>query len=343
MKKKILTFLAVVFLIAAAHQIFATSNVEDVFGYACSQNIGCFSLNSVSSNTEPGYAAQPATFKAQFDTTANEFTAGSTAWSPVVGPISFGVACPICASVPLATGSQASAGGWSGYIYMGSVHVTSASSTSFVGRGWEGLDTDIGGQNPSDTGIGWVDFTHALLDPSSTPPPVTCGIANGQTVAVAPTTGLCSDASTPTVSGNNPWTWMCGTDTCTAQNQQYVATCGLVATTVATSTLPSNLCAPGSTLVNGSVTGSNPWSWTCSNSGQTVSCSSIPDHQPGVPYCGTTSGTCGPAGVVASAVDPTTQQWTCTDTSTFPNTVITCGGITPPPQSGPLKPIYKEN
>lgn len=36
-----------------------------------------------------------------------------------------------------------------------------------------------------------------------------CGLANGNSFSTAPTTNLCSDNSTPTVSGTGPWTWTC--------------------------------------------------------------------------------------------------------------------------------------
>ena len=50
------------------------------------------------------------------------------------------------------------------------------------------------------------------------PPTVTCGSADGETFTTAPTTNLCSDGSTPTVSGgaNGPWSWTCGAASCSA-------------------------------------------------------------------------------------------------------------------------------
>jgi len=60
------------------------------------------------------------------------------------------------------------------------------------------------------------------------PPTVTCGSADGETFTTAPTTNLCSDGSTPTVSGgaNGPWSWTCGAASCSAT--KTVAPTGVV-------------------------------------------------------------------------------------------------------------------
>lgn len=352
MKKKLLTLLIAIGIFATGHSAFAAT--MDVYGYACSQNIGCFSLNSDSSTGSAAYAAQPASFKVQYDTITNLFS--GSAWSPVVGQIDFGQTCsPItpaitgtkCAKVLLATQNQSSAGGWGGVIDMQNVQVSSPGATTFSGRGWEGWDVDSGGQTPSDVGIGWVDFSNASL---GTTPTVTCGTANGQTVSTAPTTGLCSDGSTPAVSGptGGQYTWTCGTNpntvACSATDSVTGGSpaCDVTATTVPTNTLPTNLCAAGSTLVSGSVTGNDPWSWTCKKGANTITCSTVTIVPPGVPSCGPTPGTCLPAGMVSTAV-LSNGTWTCTDTSQFPNVTITCGGNTPPGTTTPLKPVYKEN
>lgn len=44
-------------------------------------------------------------------------------------------------------------------------------------------------------------------------PIVTCGSAHASSVSVAPTSNLCSDGTTPMVSGTWPWTWTCGGST----------------------------------------------------------------------------------------------------------------------------------
>ena len=351
MKKKLLTLLIAIGMFATGHSAFAAT--MDVYGYACSQNIGCFSLNSVSSAGQTGYAAQPASFKVQYDTVTNLFS--GSGWSPIVGQVDFGQTCsPItpaitgtkCAKVLLATQNQSSAGGWGGVIDMQNVQVSTPGGSTFSGRGWEGWDVDGGGQTPSDVGVGWVDFTNASLSPV---PPVTCGTANGQTVSTAPTTGLCSDSSTPTVSGptGGQYTWTCGTNpntvSCAATDSVTGGSpaCDVTATTVPTNVLPTNLCAVGSTLF-GSVTGNDPWSWTCKKGVNTVACSTVTIPPNGVPSCGTTAGTCLPSGMVSTPVQPN-GTWTCTDTSQFPNVTITCGGNPPPPTTTPLKPVYKEN
>lgn len=354
MKKKIFTLLIAIGIFATGHSAFAAT--MDVYGYACSQNIGCFSLNSISSAGQSGYAAQPASFKVQYDTTTNLFS--GSGWSPIVGQVDFGQTCaPItpaitgakCAKVLLATTNQSSAGGWGGVIDLQNVQVSSPGATTFSGRGWEGWDVDLRGQTPSDIGVGWLDFSNASLGTTVT---VTCGIANGQTVAAAPTTGLCSDNSTPTVSGptGGQYTWTCGmspnTVACTATDivTGTNPSCDVTATTIPTNTLPTTLCASGSTLVPGSVTGNDPWSWTCKKGANTVSCSSITLPPNGVPSCGSTPGTCLPAGMVSTAVQ-SNGTWTCTDISQFPNVTITCGGSNPTSSAStsPLKPVYKEN
>lgn len=354
MKKILVTSLIVLSSFMAADTAFAA--VQDVYGYACSQNIGCFSLNSASSYQQTGYGLQPASFKVQYDTTTNLFS--GTAWSPVVGDINFGVGCsPItpaisgnkCAKIVLAGTSAsdiAAAGGWMGVINLQNVQVSAPGASTFSGKGWEGWNPDNYGGNPADVGIGWVDFTNASLVPQQ---PVTCGSANGTYVTAAPTTNLCSDGTTPTVSGPTQtgyYNWTCGT-----QNQQCSAnykgpggqaTCDPTAISVATDTLPSNLCESPSTL-SGTVSGSNPWSWVCKNGTNTITCQSIPStNQPGL-ACGTTPGTCSPSSLQVTLDTPLPGQWICTDTTQNPQVSITCGGSTTSTTPGPLRPIYKEN
>ncbi|MFZ2975697.1 MAG: hypothetical protein WA055_03705 [Candidatus Moraniibacteriota bacterium] len=43
-----------------------------------------------------------------------------------------------------------------------------------------------------------------------------CGSSNGQYFPSAPTTNLCLDGTTPTVSGTGPWSWICGGSACNA-------------------------------------------------------------------------------------------------------------------------------
>lgn len=358
MKKIFLTSLIVFASLVGAQT--ASAAVQDVFGYACSQNIGCFSLNSVSSAGQPGYAAQPSSFKVQYDTTTTLFS--GTAWSPAVGTINFGVGCaPItpaisgneCAKVVLAgtsTADIAAAGGWMGVINLQNVQASAPGSSTFSGKGWEGWNSDNYGGNPADVGVGWVDFTNASLVNQQ---PVTCGTANGTIVSSAPTANLCSDGSTPVTGptlNNTLYNWTCGPQN-TACSATYkgpggAATCDPIAISIPTNTLPSNLCESPSTL-SGTVSGSNPWSWTCKNGTNTTTCQSIPlgSSTTGV-SCGNTFGTCNPGTIDPALVQatpdvPVPGQWTCTDSSQNTPITITCGGTLP--NTGPLKPIFKEN
>lgn len=43
-----------------------------------------------------------------------------------------------------------------------------------------------------------------------------CGSANGVSTSTPPTTGMCSDGSTPTVTQDTSWHWTCGTNSCSA-------------------------------------------------------------------------------------------------------------------------------
>lgn len=67
--------------------------------------------------------------------------------------------------------------------------------------------------------------SNTITTPTCAPAPVngTCGLANGTSVSVAPTSNLCSTGSATSVTGSGPWTWSCtgangGTNssTCTA-------------------------------------------------------------------------------------------------------------------------------
>lgn len=353
MKKILITSLIVISSLVTANTAFAA--VQDVYGYACSQNIGCFSLNSASSYQQTGYGQQPSSFKVQYDDTTNQFS--GTAWSPVVGIINFGVGCaPItpaisgnkCAKVALAGSSAtdiAAAGGWMGVINLQGVQISAPGASTFSGKGWEGWNPDNYGANPADVGVGWVDFTHASLIPEQL---VSCGSAHGTYVSSAPTANLCSDSSMPTVTGPTQtgyFNWTCGTQNiqCSANydGPGGQAICDPIATTVPTDTLPSNFCKSPSTL-SGTVSGSNPWSWVCKNGTNTTSCQTIPINPQGI-SCGTIVGTCNPSSAQVSLDTPIVGQWTCTDTTQSPTVSITCGGSATSTNPGPLKPIFKEN
>jgi hypothetical protein len=241
-----------------------------------------------------------------------------------------------------------------GVINLQNVQVSAPGASTFSGKGWEGWNSDNYGGNPADVGVGWVDFTNASLVNQQQ---VTCGTANGTIVSSAPTANLCSDGSTPVTgptltSNNTVYSWTCGPQNvaCSAQNNGIngIAECDPIAVSVPTNTLPTNLCK-GFSVLNGTVSGSNPWSWVCKNGSNTTTCQSIPlsPSTTGV-SCGVTLGTCNPGNVNPAAIQVTTNspvqgQWICTDTSQNPSISITCGGSATSTNTGPLKPIFKEN
>jgi hypothetical protein len=87
-----------------------------------------------------------------------------------------------------------------------------------------------------------------------------CGSSNGQTLATAPTTNLCSAGTATTVSGSGPWTW-----SCTGSNGGSTASCSAnktgAHTTFTTGAYGNNanitdtLSIPGATSLTVTVTG----------------------------------------------------------------------------------------
>ena len=108
-----------------------------------------------------------------------------------------------------------------------------------------------------------------------------CGSSNGQTLATAPTTNLCSAGTATTVSGSGPWTWSCtgsnggSTASCSANKSGTSPVNGVCGSsngqTLATAPT-TNLCSAGTATT---VSGSGPWTWSCigSSGGSTASCS----------------------------------------------------------------------
>jgi hypothetical protein len=108
-----------------------------------------------------------------------------------------------------------------------------------------------------------------------------CGSSNGQTLATAPTTNLCSAGTATAVSGSGPWTWSCtgsnggSTASCSANKSGTSPVNGVCGSsngqTFATAPT-TNLCSAGTATA---VSGSGPWTWNCtgSNGGSTASCS----------------------------------------------------------------------
>lgn len=107
-----------------------------------------------------------------------------------------------------------------------------------------------------------------------------CGSAHNTSQSTAPTGSLlCSTGSASVLSGTNPWSWTCAgenggaTVNCNTSSSVIAGSCGTAHNTVQ-ETAPSGaaLCSAGGASV---LTGSNPWSWSCTgqNGGQNASCS----------------------------------------------------------------------
>ena len=104
-----------------------------------------------------------------------------------------------------------------------------------------------------------------------------CGSANGQNLLTAPASNLCSAGVPTAVTGSGPWTWSCtgsnggSTANCSA-NLEVNGVCGSASGQGFLTAPASNLCSAG---LPTAVTGSGPWTWSCtgSNGGTTASCS----------------------------------------------------------------------
>ncbi|MDD4617145.1 MAG: hypothetical protein PHW76_08570, partial [Alphaproteobacteria bacterium] len=106
-----------------------------------------------------------------------------------------------------------------------------------------------------------------------------CGSANGKKFASKPSSGLCAKGTASSVAGSGPWTW-----TCAGAEGGSVAYCSALlkadgvcgsASGVPASTKPTSyLCSVGTAST---VSGSGPWSWTCSGlgGGAAASCSTL--------------------------------------------------------------------
>lgn len=113
----------------------------------------------------------------------------------------------------------------------------------------------------------------------STPSVGSCGSANGSSISVAPASNLCSAGTASTVTGNGPWNWNCigingGTNAICSASPTVVpvtGSCGFANSGSFTAAPSNNLCNSGTAS---SVSGSGPWSWTCSgsNGGSSASC-----------------------------------------------------------------------
>jgi hypothetical protein len=107
-----------------------------------------------------------------------------------------------------------------------------------------------------------------------------CGTANNTSRTSKPTstTSLCSLGTPTTVSGSGPWTWSCTganggtTASCTANVSPTNGACGAANGVTLGQAPTTGLCTTGSAS---SVSGTGPWTWTCSGTsgGTTASCS----------------------------------------------------------------------
>ncbi len=115
----------------------------------------------------------------------------------------------------------------------------------------------------------------------------TCGSDNGQTLSTTPT-NLCSSGTSASFTGSGPWYWICvgsngGTTASCSANKTTAPTvgaCGSSNGAVIASFINNSagLCSVGtsslSTIVNEG-NGKTHFTWTCSASGGTASCSSV--------------------------------------------------------------------
>ncbi|MBI1273032.1 MAG: hypothetical protein GC131_02975, partial [Alphaproteobacteria bacterium] len=131
-----------------------------------------------------------------------------------------------------------------------------------------------------------------------------CGPSNGQTVQNKPAIGLCDTGEASNVLGNGPWSWSCagengGADAqCGANKTEPVnGACGPMNGQTLISAPSTGLCATGAAS---GVSGSGPWSWSCTgtNGGSNASCSAS--------KAVAVNGTCGPSDGKLFTSKPTT-------------------------------------
>lgn len=103
-------------------------------------------------------------------------------------------------------------------------------------------------------------------------------VTYSQGLTQAPT-NLCAVGTASTVNGTGPWSWTCygkngGQNASCSAYKKVNGVCGSSNLKTFTSVPTTNLCSAGTAS---SVSGSGPWSWTCTGSygGSTASCSAI--------------------------------------------------------------------
>ncbi len=131
---------------------------------------------------------------------------------------------------------------------------------------------------------------------SQNPAPITCGPADKQNYSspTPPSNLLCSDGSVPTVSYRLSggykigWSWTCGSNSCSANISP--GSCGSADGTIR-ATAPSTVAELCSAGLASSVSGSGPWTWSCTgkscSANKTVS-SCTPSCPNPSSYCTTT-------------------------------------------------------
>ncbi|MGC9194890.1 MAG: hypothetical protein ACP5IL_05465, partial [Syntrophobacteraceae bacterium] len=166
-----------------------------------------------------------------------------------------------------------------------------------------------------------------------------CGSSSGKVTSSAPTTGLCINGAPSAVSGAGPWTWSCAgehggtTASCLANPPAENGVCGSSNGGSFSSPPTSNLCSTG---MASTVTGTGPWSWTCSGlfGGTSARCSADPPAVNGT--CGSsnggafssvpTTGLCG-SGTASSVAGTGPWTWSCT--GTYGGTSANCSANPP--------------
>jgi outer membrane protein OmpA-like peptidoglycan-associated protein len=130
--------------------------------------------------------------------------------------------------------------------------------------------------------------------PQENLPPVVedgqCGPSDGVGAEQAPSGNLCNKGTPSRVNGSGPWTWACsgmngGQATACTAPRIIEGACGSASQSAAGEMPTSDLCAAG---FASAVTGSGPWSWTCSGlyGGQAATCSATPKQDA---VCGSAS------------------------------------------------------
>jgi hypothetical protein len=157
-----------------------------------------------------------------------------------------------------------------------------------------------------------------------------CGAAHGTTVSTISTSGLCGSGTVTSFNTTDTgWTWTCSGSTgtvsanCSANRiiTSITPICGSANNTIATAAPTANLCAAGTAS---QLTGSGPWTWTCSGSIGTspINCSAnktVPNYI--YPACGSVNSTtansipasdlCRSGTASTPIVTSTGWTWTC--------------------------------